>query len=692
MTITEAKQRLELPALLHREGLGAHAKKSARCPFHDDQHNSFSIYKNGSGDWRWKCFSQCGTGDEINFLEKLRGISSRDATKLFIEMAAGANGSTPTAKKLPAKHSKPFDWQACVDAFTDEHLERLGEWRGYSGEFCSWLKQNKLVGLYDGRIAFPVHASSGAVVGCHCRVKQTGRWKYEPEGTKVVPLIIGPVNGEVHLFESQWDALAFRAMFDKDAAPSVIATRGAGNSVPASTIPSDVAVFAWKQNDEPGAKWLTRILEAFPRARTPIVPSQHKDLNDWFKAGLQGIDLMIAIKDSERAAAEVAKGSTPELAQILDQTCKFLKDYLAFPNASTQSAAIALWIAHTWVIDAFDFTPYLYVTAPEKQCGKSRLLDCIELVSAKPWRTILPSESVLFREIQTTKPTLLLDEIDGVFTTRNGDNSKEPLRAVLNDGFYRGGTVPRCMRVGDAFVTERFSVFCAKAFAGIGGLPDTVVDRSITIRMIRRSRDEVIRKFRRRDAEQEIKTLAQGFAKWAARQGLIEKLRSARPVMPEELSDRQQDICEPILVIAAQAGDDWIERATKALIHLCRGTDDDSESNGVKLLRAIKSVFHDDAMHTTDLLRHLVDSDGDIPAWWTKEIENGHPRGPEKSLAGMLRKFGIKSTRLRIGEQNRWGYRKTDFAPVWSRYLSQNTEQTEQTEQIAHHEEETPLL
>jgi CHC2 zinc finger len=146
MTITEAKQRLELPALLHREGLGAHAKKSARCPFHDDQHNSFSIYKNGSGDWRWKCFSQCGTGDEINFFEKLRGISSRDATKLFIVMADGLpNGSTPTAKKSPAKHSKPLDWQACVDAFTDEHLARLSEWRGYSGELCSWLEKMRLL-------------------------------------------------------------------------------------------------------------------------------------------------------------------------------------------------------------------------------------------------------------------------------------------------------------------------------------------------------------------------------------------------------------------------------------------------------------------------------------------------------------------------------------------------------------------
>src|SRR5204862_7283478 len=99
--IQQAKQKLPLPAVMHRLGLGEHARKSARCPFHDDQHNSFSIYKNGSGNWRWKCFSQCGAGDEINFLEKHRGISSRDATKLFIEMA-GDHRSPGTPIEKPA--------------------------------------------------------------------------------------------------------------------------------------------------------------------------------------------------------------------------------------------------------------------------------------------------------------------------------------------------------------------------------------------------------------------------------------------------------------------------------------------------------------------------------------------------------------------------------------------------------------
>jgi len=85
--IAEAKRKLPFPALLHRLGLGDRAKKSAPCPLHDDQHNSFSIYKNQKGEWRFNCFAGCGQGDEITFLELLKAISNKQATKLFLDMA-----------------------------------------------------------------------------------------------------------------------------------------------------------------------------------------------------------------------------------------------------------------------------------------------------------------------------------------------------------------------------------------------------------------------------------------------------------------------------------------------------------------------------------------------------------------------------------------------------------------------------
>src|SRR5439155_7955549 len=96
--IDEAKLRLPLPELMRQVGLGEHAKKSAHCPFHNDQRKSFSVYKNAKGESRFKCFAGCGEGDEITFLEKHYGISNKEATKRYLEMA-GANGSTPNEPK-----------------------------------------------------------------------------------------------------------------------------------------------------------------------------------------------------------------------------------------------------------------------------------------------------------------------------------------------------------------------------------------------------------------------------------------------------------------------------------------------------------------------------------------------------------------------------------------------------------------
>src|SRR5260370_20201559 len=124
---------------MHQEGFGEHAKKSARCPFHDDQRNSFSVWRNGSRLWFWKCHAGCGEGDEITFLEKHKGISNIDATKRYLEMA-GVNGTTPSG--LKRRSTSTVDWPASAAALTDPHIEQLAKWRGYSLEFCSWLKQN----------------------------------------------------------------------------------------------------------------------------------------------------------------------------------------------------------------------------------------------------------------------------------------------------------------------------------------------------------------------------------------------------------------------------------------------------------------------------------------------------------------------------------------------------------------------
>src|SRR5262249_3025108 len=140
--------------------------------------------------------------------------------------------------------------------------------------------------------------------------------------------------------------------------------------------------------------------------------------------------------------------------------------------------------------------PYLNICSPEKRCGKTRLLECLQLLVPKPRPMIRPTEAVLFRTIDKEKPTLLLDEIDTIYTT-DADERSEGLRAVLNAGFQAGAfaNVPRC--IGRDAEPRDFNTFCPKAIAGIGkNLPDTVRDRSIEIRLIRQIEGKKAVRFR----------------------------------------------------------------------------------------------------------------------------------------------------------------------------------------------------
>jgi hypothetical protein len=299
---------------MERYGLGAHAKKSARCPWHEDKNKSFNIWQDEKGNWHFKCFAGCGTGDEITFIEIVENLSNKDATKRFLELAgvngSQTNGASGAALSKPTVTVKRFDWLSCVNAFTDAHVAKLAAWRDYSPPFVQWLKANALVGILGESIAFPVHGESGSVIGAHYRLKVDGTWRFEPKGSRVAPLVIGNIATArvVHAFESQWDALAVADKLDMHRTPgfALLATRGAENGgLVAGLIRPDAELSAWAQNDPeekrkngktPAEKWLSTAAEnAGCRVHSVTTPTEHKDANDWTRSGATADDLLAAI-------------------------------------------------------------------------------------------------------------------------------------------------------------------------------------------------------------------------------------------------------------------------------------------------------------------------------------------------------------------------------------------------------------
>ncbi len=173
---------------------------------------SFKICLSGEHIGRWGDFdgAQPRSRNLLDLWIAARGVdfvsAMRECTQwLGSNLALQWNGKAQ-ATANPVQALRQFEWNSCVNSFGERDRERLAEWRGYSAEFCSWLHAQRLVGLYQGHIAFPVHAETGEVMGAHYRTA-AGDWFYT-KGSKARALVVGSLTEarRVHVFESQWDA------------------------------------------------------------------------------------------------------------------------------------------------------------------------------------------------------------------------------------------------------------------------------------------------------------------------------------------------------------------------------------------------------------------------------------------------------------------------------------------------------
>ncbi len=364
------------------------------------------------------------------------------------------------------------------------------------------------------------------------------------------------------------------------------------------------------------------------------------------------------------APADAAMTRTPaaSASDLLDRVSNVLDRFVVLPGEAAKTA-IALFVLHTWAFEAAHATPYMVIVSPEKQSGKTRLLEVLELLVREHWRTASTTEAALFRKIEQDRPTLLLDEIDAIF----GSNSErtEPLRAALNAGNRRGAKATRVVGQGAKMEARDFSVFCPKVLAGIdtGRLPETIQDRAVTLHMTRRRDGEHVERLRWRAATEQTEPLRLQLQAWAAT--AIDVLREAEPETPDELSDRAADGWEPLFAVADLAGGDWPSRARAAAITLSAASDGEEIGRGTQLLAAIRRAMGTaDVASTADLLAK-INADETMPFGGWHEGKGIDPR----TLARLLKPYEVKPRTVRIGPDTAKGYHAADLADAWARYL-----------------------
>jgi len=349
-------------------------------------------------------------------------------------------------------------------------------------------------------------------------------------------------------------------------------------------------------------------------------------------------------------------------AALLDRLHAVLTRYVVLPSPEATDAVV-LWIAATHAQPSWAYAARLVIRAPEKRCGKSRLLDIVEGCCWHPLITVNASPAAVYRSLGTDDPpTLLIDEADTIFGAK-AEGANEDLRGLLNAGHQRNR--PALRYDASRARVETIPTFAMAALAGIGAMPDTIEDRAVVIRMRRRAPGESVDPYRARRDGPTLRMVAAELNTWL--RAHADELERATPAMPVE--DRAADTWEPLVAVADLAGGAWPARAR----HACLTLTADHESSSdvplrVRLLLDCRTAFGTDpALPTATLLERLV---ADLEAPWATHGARGEGLNGMK-LGRLLREYDIRPGTYRFTGGQAKGYRSEDFVDAWARYCSE---------------------
>ncbi len=349
-----------------------------------------------------------------------------------------------------------------------------------------------------------------------------------------------------------------------------------------------------------------------------------------------------------------------KVPSVLDEVYMYLGRFVAYPSDHAR-VAHCLWIAHTHLMDAWESTPRLPSFLQNQDLEKLVRWNSRKPVVPRPVEAINVTSAYLFRKISDPigLPTILHDEIDTIFGPRAKEH--EEIRGVINAGHRRGASAGRCVVKGKQIETEELPAFCAVAMAGLGNLPDTILTRSVIIKMRRRAPEEKVESYRRRFHAPEGYQLRDRLAAWA---GQIRANLDPSPTMPDGITDRNADVWESLLSVAEATGGPWPHRARVAAVALVADARGWQPSLGLRLLGDLRTIFLSrERLATEELLSHLIGIEespwGDL---------KGKPLDARR-LATLLRPYEITSKGVRVGNSTLRGYAKIDLYDAWARYI-----------------------
>jgi DNA primase len=143
MTIAEAKQRLTIPEIWTRLELPGTPAKSCRAPWREDRTASFSVSQDGK---LWNDFATGEGGDAVAFLQKAKGLDTKEACREYLRLA-GNRGESPIKLVTQNHPSKRPVYRPQLRRGTTEEIEALSRLRCISPQGLDAAQQAGILAL-----------------------------------------------------------------------------------------------------------------------------------------------------------------------------------------------------------------------------------------------------------------------------------------------------------------------------------------------------------------------------------------------------------------------------------------------------------------------------------------------------------------------------------------------------------------
>jgi hypothetical protein len=290
------------------------------------------------------------------------------------------------------------------------------------------------------------------------------------------------------------------------------------------------------------------------------------------------------------------KQRTVDPRDLFDRLVKHIERYVSLRDAA-EYRFLAFYVMMTYIFYGLSAIPYVHVTG-EKGSGKTTLMELLAELCFNGVFSSSTTSAVIYRDVDAYSSTLFIDEAENL--SQGQQDTHNAYKEVLNAGYKKSGTVRRMGGQNFGDILE-FRAYSPKVIGGINGLHNVLQDRTIAVRMVRKSEAEASEPYTQSDELLAIQSKLRddlyifGLTQGAA---LTERFNNKRKEIRglKGLANRANELWAPIMLIGEQVDADGqgliAEMHDLALRRAAEQVQDDEDNNQtVGLLSGLNAML-----------------------------------------------------------------------------------------------------